>query len=455
MTDQPMTPSGHPVAQLCHRLGARLDEVGDPGLWSVGDAELAELVRGLETQLRRLQAWQTKAVAEARRRDLAKTVGATGPTAWLAGTLTARPGRARQISALAAALDRGLDATVAAFGTGRIDADQARVIAEAVQSLPADVGEQVRATAEAFLLEHATTLAAHLLAGLAAHVLDHIAPDVAEAAEAEAMARADARDSNRANTFTANPDHRGRIRLRGELDPQSWALVSAALEPFAKPDLPVQPDGLTEQDHRTAGQRNADALVEICRRTLAADETPTSFGFPAHIAVTIGYDQLKAAVGVGTLDTGTPISAEDIRRYACDATVLPVLLNSTGVPLDVGRAIRVFTKELRRAVELRDLGCAFPGCDRPPSLVQRAPHHPLGRRRTHQPRQRGPALSRPPHRHPPSRVDRPPRHRPTTRVHPTDLDRPRPAATSQHRTPPLLRTRCSRHMSREHQPMRV
>ena len=236
-----------------------------------------------------------------------------------------------------------------------------------MQSLPADVGEQVRATAEAFLLEHAATLAAHLLAGLAAHVLDHIAPDVAEAAEAEAMARAEARDTNRANTFTGTVDHRGRIRLRGELDPQSWALVSAALEPFAKPTSAVQPDGLTEQDHRTVGQRNADALVEICRRTLAADETPTSFGFPAHIAVTIGYDQLKTAVGVGTLDTGTPIAAEDIRRYACDATVLPVLLNSTGVPLDVGRAIRVFTKELRRAVELRDLGCAFPGCDRPPS----------------------------------------------------------------------------------------
>ncbi len=84
MSEQPHTPTaGHPVAQLCHRLGARLDEVGDPGLWSVGDGELAEMVRALETQLRRLQAWQTKAVAEAQRRDLAKTVGATSTTAHL------------------------------------------------------------------------------------------------------------------------------------------------------------------------------------------------------------------------------------------------------------------------------------------------------------------------------------------------------------------------------------
>ncbi len=157
------------------------------------------------------------------------------------------------------------------------------------------------------------------------------------------------------------------MRLRGELDPESWALVSAALEPFAKPSSSVQPDGRTETDRRTVGQRRADALVEIARRTLGSDQTPTSFGFPAHLAVTIGYHQLQAATGVGTLDTGTPLSAEDIRRIACDTTILPVLLNGHGVPLDVGRAIRVFTKELRRAVEIRDLGCAFPGCPRPAS----------------------------------------------------------------------------------------
>ena len=214
------------------------------------------------------------------------------------------------------------------------------------------------------MLDWAAQHAAPVLNGYAQHLLAHLAPDIAEHAEAEALARADARDTHRANTVTATPDHRGRIRLRGELDLESWALVSAALEPFAKPGGSTRgPEGGT--DTRTVGQRQADALVEICRRTLASDDTPTSFGFPAHIAVTIGYDQLKAAVGAGTLDTGTPIAAEDVRRYACDATLLPVLLNSAGVPFDVGRAIRVFTKELRRAVELRDLGCAFPGCDRP------------------------------------------------------------------------------------------
>ncbi len=305
------------------------------------------------------------------------------------------------------------------------------------------------------MLDWAAHHAAPVLNGYAQHLLAHLAPDLVEQAEADALARADARDTHRANTLTANPDHRGRIRLRGELDPQSWALVSAALEPFAKPTSVVQPDGLTEQDHRTVGQRNADALVEICRRTLASDETPTSFGFPAHIAVTIGYDQLKTAVGVGTLDTGTPIAAEDIRRYACDATILPVAAElhrrpARRRPRHPGLHQRTQTRRRAPRPRLR-----LPRLRPAAQLVQRAPHHPLGRRRTHQPRQRRPALRHPPHTHPPPRMDRPPRTRPTTpsSPHPTGSTPPDNPAATPH-TSAAEHTNGGRHMSGEHHLMR-
>ncbi len=239
------------------------------------------------------------------------------------------------------------------------------MIATAVSTLPDSLGAEVIGRGERLMLQWAADHSAQVLAGYGQHLLAYLAPEVAEQAEAEALAQAEARDQNRKNTLSARVDHRGRIRLAGELDPESWATVSAALEPFAKPGGLPNADG--GADTRTAGQRQADALVEICRRTLGAPDTPTSFGFPAHIAITIDFDALKASLGLGTLDTGTPISAADIRRLACDATIIPVLLNSNGVPLDVGRAIRVFTKELRRAVEIRDRGCAFPGCDRPPA----------------------------------------------------------------------------------------
>ena len=50
-------PAGHPVAVLCDRLGDRLDAIGEAPLWSAADAEIVDLIVGLETQQRRLAAW--------------------------------------------------------------------------------------------------------------------------------------------------------------------------------------------------------------------------------------------------------------------------------------------------------------------------------------------------------------------------------------------------------------
>ena len=52
---------------------------------------------------------------------------------------------------------------------------------------------------------------------------------------------------------------------------------------------------------------------------------------------------------------------------ACDATLRPVLTDRTGLPIDVGRSRRTIPVDLRRYLVLRDGGCAFPGCRRPPS----------------------------------------------------------------------------------------
>jgi hypothetical protein len=51
---------------------------------------------------------------------------------------------------------------------------------------------------------------------------------------------------------------------------------------------------------------------------------------------------------------------------ACDVQVLPVVLGGAGQVLDAGRARRLATGPLRRALVVRDRGCAFPACDRPP-----------------------------------------------------------------------------------------
>ncbi|WP_374272950.1 DUF222 domain-containing protein [Actinoplanes sp. M2I2] len=71
-------------------------------------------------------------------------------------------------------------------------------------------------------------------------------------------------------------------------------------------------------------------------------------------------------LGMGTTDTGHRLSAATMRRLACDARILPFVLGGAGQILDTGRARRLATGPLRRALHVRDQGCAFPDCDRPP-----------------------------------------------------------------------------------------
>ncbi|WP_374271042.1 DUF222 domain-containing protein [Actinoplanes sp. M2I2] len=82
---------------------------------------------------------------------------------------------------------------------------------------------------------------------------------------------------------------------------------------------------------------------------------------------TLGIGTLGiGTLGIGTTDTGQRLSAAAMRRLACDARILPFVLGGAGQILDTGRARRLATGPLRRALHVRDRGCAFPDCDRPP-----------------------------------------------------------------------------------------
>jgi len=55
---------------------------------------------------------------------------------------------------------------------------------------------------------------------------------------------------------------------------------------------------------------------------------------------------------------------------ACDAAIIPAVLNAHGQPVDVGRERRLYTGAPRTAIEIRDGGCVWPGCARPTSWTQ-------------------------------------------------------------------------------------
>lgn len=149
----------------------------------------------------------------------------------------------------------------------------------------------------------------------------------------------------------------GRVRVSGVLGAEDAATVHAALHPLCQPI----PD-----DDRSPAQRRADALVDVCRLALRTGSLPDDGGEPPQLAVTVAYDPVTRALGAATTDTGRRLSAATARRLACDARILPVVLGGSGQILDAGRTRRLATGPLRRALHIRDGGCAFPDCDRPP-----------------------------------------------------------------------------------------
>jgi hypothetical protein len=156
-------------------------------------------------------------------------------------------------------------------------------------------------------------------------------------------------------------DRDGGYELSGWLDREAAEILRCALSPLAAP----RPTTNTEIDLRTAAQRDADALVELAVRALNDGELPTEGGERPQVVVTVSLPVLQGRIGTAQLAFGGPINADVARRLACDAGVIPVVLGWQGEPLDVGRASRTVPAAIRRAVILRDGGCAFPGCSVP------------------------------------------------------------------------------------------
>jgi hypothetical protein len=93
----------------------------------------------------------------------------------------------------------------------------------------------------------------------------------------------------------------------------------------------------------------------------------------ATVVITISLDQLKTGLGEAMLDTGTAMSPGQGRRLACNAGVIPAVLGANSAILDLGPAQRLYDRHQRIALAVRDRGCTWPGCDRPPSWCEA--HH--------------------------------------------------------------------------------
>ncbi len=182
------------------------------------------------------------------------------------------------------------------------------------------------------------------------------------AKESQELSREAQQQVNRSLSWFHDAD--GSLVIKARLPAESGAVFLKALE-SAESALPP-PDVSAEtflNPVQSRSSRRADALAVMAEGFLASDQQPLSGGDRQQIVVHVDAQTLKHDhAGRCELEDGPGIAAETARRLACDASLLVLVENEQGEPLNVGRKTRTIPPALRRALRSRDHGCRFPGC---------------------------------------------------------------------------------------------
>ncbi|WP_345411285.1 HNH endonuclease signature motif containing protein [Actinomycetospora chlora] len=291
--------------------------------------------------------------------------------------------------------------TSAAVAAGAIGPGHVVVIRRTMARLEriSDLSVEDWVEADRFLAEKARQMSPAGLTALAKALVAHLDPDGEAPPEGE----------ERCDELHVVRRRDGRLDFKGSLhDPADAEVFLGTIDPLA--------EKLGPEDTRSLERRRADALKEVVENADPADRDaaddsaadrdaadddagefvlipesrhpeprrpepaakPTRPSGPSRsgrvlLTLTMDHRWLQQAVGHGVLDSGALVHAQTVRRLACDAGVIPMVLGSRSEPLDVGRRQRTAPEAIRRALHLRDGGCAFPGCTRPPRRCQA--HH--------------------------------------------------------------------------------
>lgn len=240
-----------------------------------------------------------------------------------------------------------LPVTAVAMAEGALSGDHISAVAEVMKELPA---EAERSVVE-FALVHE--------------------PSAVRAFGRELAYRLFQRDAEPGEPPAAEPPgNKLRMAWRGEqlevsarLDKIAGAKLEALIDPLAKPRPTTPEEG---PDARSRAEREGDAFADLLDLVLRADRLPEHGGEPVSLTLTMSYDALVSRTGLAVLDNRVRVPATLVRRLACNAGVIPVVLGGRSEAVDIGRKARTFPASIRRLLVARDQGCSFPGCDRPP-----------------------------------------------------------------------------------------
>ncbi len=261
---------------------------------------------------------------------------------WLNFKVGLNLGAAREKVRVAHAL-AGLPKIAASMGRGELSYSKVRALTRVA----------CPATEEALLM-----IALH---GTAYHV-ERLVQGYRRAQEAEELSREAQQHTHRSVNYHYAED--GSLLLKARLPAVAGALLIKALDAALEslPENTISADVVAERPIPYESRR-ADALAAVAESFLANSHATSTSADRYQVIVHVDAETLhQRRAGRSEIEGGPSLPVETVRRLACDASLLRVLENPQGEPLDVGRKTRSIPPPIRRALNSRDGGCRFPGC---------------------------------------------------------------------------------------------
>lgn len=183
----------------------------------------------------------------------------------------------------------------------------------------------------------------------------------------------------------------GMHHLHAELDPVRAAAVDKALNHAL-----AHRRRLDGNAHTPWQQLKVDSFVDAISGGTIAEGVAASTDVDAmlsridaripEIAIHVDLQTLLVGAhehGLCETDDGVPLPVSTVRRLCCDADVLPIVLDGSGLAVDVGRSRRTATPAQRRALRAMHRTCGNPDCSVP--FSQTRAHHVAWWTRDHGP----------------------------------------------------------------------
>jgi hypothetical protein len=345
-----------------------VEDTANP-FWQTSDTALVEAVTAAETVLRQAYSRMLQLLSELDSRGIASQLGYSNTSALLVHTLRISRTDARhrleqaaelhaQATPTGSVIEAALPRTATALAQGVVSADHVDVIRKTLKDLPLLTPAQ-RDQAEQVMLERAGEDDPRALARFGARVRDIVDPDGPPPPPDDDPVRPE-------RELRRHIRRDGTMNFKGHLDAETAQLFEALLKPFDKSDPGVA-------EHRGYAERAGDAFADVLKLAANCPDLPTHNGLKTEVAFTVSLETLRNALDDVILPGESYLAARDARRLACDAHVLPAVMDGASKPLDIAVPAYVVPAHMRRALVLRDQGCQFPGCDRPAGVCDA--HH--------------------------------------------------------------------------------